>query len=94
MILLFPPEIAHWPKAAAYLTTSNGESDSPGFPPIVPLMPDILLINATYDVLMVQNYKKKTVRWIVTLIMPVCMIILRFINFSFCFTDQLRAYFC
>src|ERR1700722_2833848 len=35
------------PKAAVNLTTSSGDRVSPGFPPIVPLIPEILLINAT-----------------------------------------------
>src|ERR1700722_515824 len=35
------------PKAAVNLTTSSGERVSPGFPPIVPLIPEMLLINAT-----------------------------------------------
>lgn len=38
--------MAHAPKAAVYFTTSKGLSDSPGFPPIVPLIPEMLLINA------------------------------------------------
>ena len=49
------------PKAEVYKTTSNGESDSPGFPPIVPLIPDMLLINATGEFLGSQIYKKKMV---------------------------------
>jgi SAM-dependent methyltransferase len=35
------------PKAEVNFTTSTGDKDSPGFPPIVPLMPEMLLINAT-----------------------------------------------
>jgi hypothetical protein len=52
------------PKAAVYITTSNGERDSPGFPPIVPLIPEMLLISATGEFLGCQIYKKKMVSWI------------------------------
>ena len=52
------------PKAAVYITTSNGERDSPGFPPIVPLIPEMLLISATGEFLGFQIYKKKVVSWI------------------------------
>jgi hypothetical protein len=45
------------------MTTSSGESDSPGFPPIVPLIPEMLLINATGEFLACQNYKKNMVSW-------------------------------
>ncbi|MFM1794295.1 MAG: hypothetical protein RL642_680, partial [Bacteroidota bacterium] len=36
----------HCPNAAVYFTTSKGDNDSLGFPPIVPLIPDILLMSA------------------------------------------------
>lgn len=42
------------PNDAVYLTTSRGESVSPGLPPIVPRMPEMLLINATISDLGVQ----------------------------------------
>jgi hypothetical protein len=35
------------PKAAVNFTISTGDRFSPGIPPIVPRMPDMLLINAT-----------------------------------------------
>jgi hypothetical protein len=35
------------PNAEANFTTSIAVKAAPGFPPIVPLIPDILLINAT-----------------------------------------------
>jgi hypothetical protein len=44
------------PKAAVNFTTSIGDSVSPGFPPIVPLIPDMLLINATMQNLGEQKY--------------------------------------
>ena len=51
--------MAHCPYAAVYFTTSNGESDSPGNPPIVPLIPDILLINVKVKFfLWEQSYEK------------------------------------
>ncbi len=37
---------SNMPKAAVYLTTSSGDSVSPGFPPMVPRMPEMLFINA------------------------------------------------
>ena len=49
IIFLLLPDIAHCPKADAYRTISSGESDSPGFPPIVPLMPEMLLISANFN---------------------------------------------
>ena len=49
------------PKAEVYITTSKGERDSPGFPPIVPLIPEILLINATGEFLGSRIYKKNMV---------------------------------
>jgi hypothetical protein len=61
MIFLLPSAIAHSPKAAVYFTTSNGVSDSPGFPPIVPRIPEMLLINAKLKILRMQNYKIKAV---------------------------------
>jgi hypothetical protein len=36
-------------------------SDSPGFPPIVPRIPEMLLINAKLKILRMQNYKIKAV---------------------------------
>jgi hypothetical protein len=39
------------PNEAVNLTISIAVKDSPGFPPIVPLMPEMLLINATKTVL-------------------------------------------
>jgi hypothetical protein len=36
------------PKAALNLTVSRGDKVSPGLPPMVPLMPEMLLINATF----------------------------------------------
>jgi 2-polyprenyl-3-methyl-5-hydroxy-6-metoxy-1,4-benzoquinol methylase len=45
--LLTRPSAIMLPNAAVNFTTSIAVSASPGFPPIVPLMPDILLINAT-----------------------------------------------
>ena len=48
-IFLFSAEINFRPNAAVYFTMSNGDKVSPGFPPIVPRMPEILLINATGD---------------------------------------------
>jgi hypothetical protein len=61
MIFLLPSVIAHSPNAAVYFTTSNGVRDSPGFPPIVPLIPEMLLINAKFQILRMQNYKIKAV---------------------------------
>jgi hypothetical protein len=45
----FPFSSNQLPKAAANLTTSSGVKLSPGFPPIVPRIPEILLINATFS---------------------------------------------
>lgn len=51
--------MAHCPYAAVYFTTSSGESDSPGNPPIVPLMPEILFISAKVKFfLWEQSYEK------------------------------------
>jgi hypothetical protein len=36
------------PKAAAYLTTSNGDKVSPGLPPMVPRIPAIDFINVNF----------------------------------------------
>ena len=44
------------PKAAVNFTTSIGERVSPGLPPMVPLIPEILLINATEKRLGLQKY--------------------------------------
>ena len=44
-----------------YFTTSNGVRDSPGFPPMVPLIPEMLLINAKFKILRMRNYKIKPV---------------------------------
>ena len=38
----------HVPYAAVYFTISTGVSPSPGFPPIVPLIPEIDLISANF----------------------------------------------
>jgi hypothetical protein len=46
MIFLFPWLIAHCPNAAVYFTTSNGDKETPGFPPIVPLIPEMLFMSA------------------------------------------------
>jgi membrane-associated phospholipid phosphatase len=51
--------MAHCPNAAVYFTTSNGESDSPGNPPIVPLMPDILFISAKVNFFCGNEVTKK-----------------------------------
>lgn len=46
-IFLLPLDKANCPYAEVNFTTSMGDKDSPGFPPIVPLIPDMLLISAT-----------------------------------------------
>jgi hypothetical protein len=64
-----------------YFTTSNGVSDSPGFPPIVPLIPEMLLINAKLKILRMQNYKIKAVPSIKYDSQEVFMHIIHFVNF-------------
>ncbi len=44
------------PNAAVNFTTSMGVRDVPGVPPIVPLIPEILLINATTISSKVKDY--------------------------------------
>jgi hypothetical protein len=73
--------MAHAPKAAVYFTTSNGLSDSPGFPPIVPLIPEMLLINAKLNILRMQNYKIKAVLSIKYECSVVFSHIIHFVNF-------------
>ncbi len=58
MIFLFPPLIAHCQKAAVYFTTSKGDSDSPGFPPMVPLIPDILFMSDKLGAFVGANLRK------------------------------------
>ncbi len=57
------------PNAAVNFTTSMGVNDSPGCPPMVPLMPEMLLINATtYIVLMgIKNTAISGWQWRVNL---------------------------
>jgi hypothetical protein len=50
------------PKADVNLTISSGDKESPGFPPMVPLIPEILFINATSQGdLGLQTYIKKAI---------------------------------
>jgi len=81
IIFLLPSAITHSPKAAVYFTTSNGDSDSPGFPPIVPLIPEMLLINAKFKILRMQNYKIKAVSSIKYDFNMVFTALILFINF-------------
>ena len=46
------------PKAEVNFTTSSGDKFSPGFPPIVPLIPDIDFIKDTSGVGYVRSFKK------------------------------------
>jgi hypothetical protein len=46
------------PKEAVYFTTSSGDNVSPDLPPIVPLIPEILFINATLQEFGALNYFK------------------------------------
>jgi len=59
ILLLFSAEISLLPNAAVYFTMSNGESVVPGFPPIVPLIPEMLLINATGEIFRYAKLQKK-----------------------------------
>ena len=45
-----PDRNSQVPKADVNRTISNGVRPDPGFPPMVPLMPEMLLINATRSV--------------------------------------------
>jgi hypothetical protein len=48
-----------FPKAAVKRTMSIAVNDSPGLPPIVPLIPEILLINATKQNLIPKNFGRQ-----------------------------------
>jgi hypothetical protein len=48
-----------FPKAAVKRTMSIAVKDSPGLPPIVPLIPEILLINATKQNLIPKNFGRQ-----------------------------------
>jgi hypothetical protein len=47
------------PNADVNFTISKGDKVSPGLPPIVPLMPEMLLINATVPDLLRRKLKSK-----------------------------------
>jgi hypothetical protein len=49
------------PKAAVNFTISTGDKQSPGLPPIVPLIPDIDFISAIQIIFSVSQRCKKNI---------------------------------